>query len=209
MPPRKVKVVSMGLEPTQTETEPTKSTLVVLNDEEEIEQRPDPPASPPPPPPHTEPETELEENPLLDSEEIDNMLNEVRKNKDALIMAGVMTMKNQDETANKEECIHCGKVLSKKSLKYSHAKTCKGLQPEDIQAIPEPEPEPEPEPVPEPIKPKKPRAKAAPKAPKPEVKVEEPVAFRAKTAAEMLVEQREQRRQLRQVRISMLASQAF
>ena len=111
MPPRKVKVVSLGTEPAQTETQPPKSTLVVLNDEEFIEQRPDPPASPPPPSPE-----------------------------------------------------------------------------------------------PEPIKPKKPRAKAAPKEPKPEVKVEEP---RAETATELLVENREQRRQLRQVRISMLASQAF
>ena len=93
MPPRKVKVVSLGTEPTQTETQPPKSTLVVLNDKEFIEQRPDPPASPPPPSP------EPEEKPLLDSEEIDAMLDEVRNNKDALIMAGVMTMKHQDKQA--------------------------------------------------------------------------------------------------------------
>ena len=198
MPPRKVKVVSMGNE------EPTTSTMVILNDVEEVE-RPEPPSTPPPPSPEPEMVAEQEEKPFIDSEEIDNMLKEVRENKDALIMAGIMVQKHRDEqAANKEECIHCGKVMSKKSLKYSHSKTCKGLQPGDIQAIPIPEPEPEPEP----IKPKKPRTKSALKATK-EIKVEEPITHQAKTPAELLVEHREQRRQLRQVRISLLASQAF
>ena len=215
MPPRKVKVVSMG---TPAE-EPTKSTMVILNDVEEVvEDKPrEPPSTPLPPPPPEQPDAVAEpeeEKPFIDNEEIDNMLKEVRENRDALIMAGIVVQKHRDEqAANKEECIHCGKTMSKKSLKYSHSKTCKGLQPGDIQAITTPDPEEspvvEPEPVPEPIKPKKPRAKSALKATKPEVKVEEPVACRAKTAAELLVEQREQRRQLRQVRISMLASQAF
>jgi len=203
MPPRKVKVVSMGA-PSE---EPSRSTLVVLNDVEEVveEEHPEPPVEAPPP----SPEVEAESKPLIDSDEIDDMINEVRGTKDAFMMAALMVKKKQDE---REECIHCGKTLSKKSLKYSHAKTCKGLQPGDIQVIPELNPEDSPEPPPpppEPVKMKKPRAKAAPKEAKPEVKVEEPVAYRAKTAAEILVEQREQRRELRHARISLLASQAF
>lgn len=200
MPPRKVKVVSMGAP--IIENDPG-STMVVLNDVEDVveEERPEPPVESPP-----APEAEAESKPLIDSEEIDDMIKEIRGTKDAFMMAALAVKKKQDE---KEECIHCGKTLSKKSLKYSHAKTCKGLQPGDIQAIPELNPEDSPEPPPpppEPVKLKKPRAKPAPK---PEVKVEEPVVHRAKTAAEILVEQREQRRELRHARISLLASQAF
>jgi hypothetical protein len=204
MPPRKVKVVSMGTELVQTiEQSPT----VILNEHEEVEEQPhpDPPASPPPQQPQPDQATDLEDNPLLDTEEIDTMLEEVKRTKEAFMMASIMTKKQQDEKADdKEECINCGKVLSKKSLKYSHSKTCKGLQPIDIPTEAPPEPEPI---IPEPVKPKRTRTKAAPQ--KPEVKVEPPPIIKAKTAAEMLTEQREQRRQLRQTRISLLASQAF
>ena len=194
MPPRKVKVVSMGVEPT---TEPLTSTMVILNDEEI-----DVAVSEP-----IQKDEEEEEKPLLDNDEIDAMLEEVRNNKDALIMAGVKTLKAQDK---RTECLHCGKLLSKKSLKYSHAKTCKGLQPEDIQQVEE-APEPEPEPEPEPIKPKRSRAKKerAVATPIQTIRAEEPDLPKTKTAAEMLIDHRDQRRQLRQVRISMLASQAF
>ena len=185
MPPRKVKIVSMG----PADEEPPKSTLVVLNDEEDIE---------PPPTIKTPPQSESEpdEKPLLDSEEIDAILKEVRFEPKAT------------KTDDKEECIQCGKLLSKKSLKYSHTKTCKGLQPEDIQRIDTPDPEeaPPPPPEPEPVKIKKPRAKRAP-APVPEP--EEPIVQKAKTAADMLRDQREERRSMRQARISMLASQAL
>ena len=50
------------------------------------------------------------------------------------------------------KCDDCGKYLTKKSLNYSHAKTCKG-RPENQRKEPvqEPEPKPEPKPVQQPV----------------------------------------------------------
>ena len=63
MPPRKVKIVSMG-----KEYEPPTSTLVILDDNEDIT-----------PPETVASSTEAVEKPLLDTEEIDQMLNEIQK----------------------------------------------------------------------------------------------------------------------------------
>ena len=232
MPPRKVKVVNMGTQETQEEEVATLPTSAIIEFDGDLEAQEAPPQVAEETP---EPPTVKE---FLDTEEIDRIIDENKKAK---------------KSVEKAECIHCGRTMSAKSLKYSHSKTCKGLQPEDIQAIPEPEPEkaPEPEPEPEPIKMKKPRAKRVifPKTPKEqdEEKVIEPIVIKTKartksvakipppeveyssndsldvnvggrskervTSAEMLEQhlkaQRDQRRQRRQVRISMLASQAF
>ena len=128
MPPRKVKVVSMGIE-----HEPATSTVVVLNDNEDL----------------TSPETvssaiEPPDKPLLDTEEIDQMIQDIKKSQ---------------KTEQQEECIHCGKTMSKKSLKYSHSKNCKGLPPpEVVPVIPEPV-------IPE-LAPIVPKTKRAPRKPK-------------------------------------------
>ena len=47
------------------------------------------------------------------------------------------------------KCDDCGKYLTKKSLNYSHYKTCRG-KPEN-QIKPEPRQQPKPEPTPEPV----------------------------------------------------------
>ena len=104
MPPRKVKIVSMG-----KEYEPPTSTLVILDDNEDIT-----------PPETVASSVEAVEKPLLDTEEIDQIIKEMQT-----------TQKTQPE---QEECINCGKTMSKKSSKYSHTKNCKGRAP----AIPEP-----------------------------------------------------------------------
>ena len=140
MPPRKVKVVNMGTQETQEEEVATLPTSAIIEFDGDLEAQEAPPQVAEETP---EPPTVKE---FLDTEEIDRIIDENKKAK---------------KSVEKAECIHCGRTMSAKSLKYSHSKTCKGLQPEDIQAIPEPEPEkaPEPEPEPEPIKMKKPRAK--------------------------------------------------
>ena len=173
MPPRKVKIVSMG-----KEYEPPTSTLVVLDDNEDIT-----------PPETVASSVEAVEKPLLDTEEIDQMLNEIQK-----------AQKTQPE---QEECINCGKTMSKKSLKYSHIKNCKG------RAIVIPEPVvPEPVPEPEVVRPKTKRAPAKPKV-KPEPVVVEPITEKAKVVNDALLTQSQTRQQQRQVRISLLTSQAF
>ena len=94
--------------------------------------------------------------------------------------------------------------MSKKSLKYSHIKNCKG------RAIVIPEPViPEPV-VPEPVvvRPKTKRAPAKPKA-KPESTVVEPITEKAKLVNDALLTQSQTRQQQRQVRISLLTSHAF
>ena len=63
MPPRKVKIVSMG-----KEYEPATSTLVVLDDNEDIT-----------PPEIVASSVEAVEKPLLDSDEIDQMINDMQK----------------------------------------------------------------------------------------------------------------------------------
>ena len=170
MPPRKVKIVSMG-----KEYEPPTSTLVILDDNEDIT-----------PPETVASSTEAVEKPLLDTEEIDQMLNEMQK--------------EQKKQPEQEECINCGKTMSKKSLKYSHIKNCKG------RAIVIPEPVPEP--VPEVVRPKTKRAPAKPKA-KPESTVVEPITEKAKVVNDALLTQSQTRQQQRQVRISLLTSHAF
>ena len=175
MPPRKVKIVSMG-----KEYEPPTSTLVILDDNEDIT-----------PPETVASSVEAVEKPLLDTEEIDQMLNEMQKE-----------LKKQPE---QEECINCGKTMSKKSLKYSHIKNCKG------RAIVIPEPVPEPvitEPEPEVVRPKTKRAPAKPKV-KPEPTVVEPITEKAKVVNDALLTQSQTRQQQRQVRISLLTSHAF
>jgi hypothetical protein len=174
MPPRKVKIVSMG-----KEYEPPTSTLVILDDNEDIT-----------PPETVASSTEAVEKPLLDTEEIDQMLNEMQK--------------EQKKQPEQEECINCGKTMSKKSLKYSHIKNCKG------RAIVIPEPViPEPV-VPEPVvvRPKTKRAPAKPKA-KPESTVVEPITEKAKVVNDALLTQSQTRHELRKARISLLTSQAF
>ena len=95
--------------------------------------------------------------------------------------------------------------MSKKSLKYSHLKNCKGRAP----VVPEPVPEPVvPEPVPEVVRPKTKRAPAKPKA-KPEPTVAEPITEKAKVVNDQLLTQSNVRHELRKARISLLASQAF
>ena len=176
MPPRKVKIVSMG-----KEYEPATSTLVVLDDNEDIT-----------PPETVASSVEAVEKPLLDTEEIDQMLKDMQT-----------TQKTQPE---QEECINCGKTMYKKSMNYSHIKKCKGRAP----AIPEPViPEPvvqEPEPVV--VRPKTKRAPAKPKA-KPESTVVEPITEKAKVVNDALLTQSQTRQQQRQVIISLLTSHAF
>ena len=174
MPPRKVKIISMG-----KEYEPPTSTLVILDDNEDIT-----------PPETVASSTEAVEKPLLDTEEIDQMLNEMQK--------------EQKKQPEQEECINCGKTMSKKSLKYSHIKNCKGR----AIVIPEPVPESVPEPVPEVVRPKTKRAPAKPKA-KPESTVVEPITEKAKVVNDALLTQSQTRQQQRQVRISLLTSHAF
>ena len=166
MPPRKVKIVSMG-----KEYEPPTSTLVILDDNEDIT-----------PPETVASSVEAVEKPLLDTEEIDQMIKEMQT-----------TQKKQPE---QEECINCGKTMSKKSLKYSHIKNCKG------RAIVIPEP------VPEVVRPKTKRAPAKPKV-KPEPTVVEPITEKAKVVNDALLTQSQTRQQQRQVRISLLTSHAF
>jgi hypothetical protein len=127
---------------------------------------------------------------FLDDEEIDRIIGESKKAK---------------KSSDKATCYTCGKTMSAKSLKYSHSKVCKGLQPGDIQKVEEPEPEPEPEP----IKVKKPRAKPKPKPEPAEEKVNEPTKPKDVKTKDPIAELRAERQQLRQVKISMLASQAF
>ena len=176
MPPRKVKIVSMG-----KEYEPATSTLVVLDDNEDIT-----------PPETVASSVEAVEKPLLDTEEIDQMLKEIQTKQ-----------KTQPE---QEECVNCGKTMSKKSLKYSHLKNCKGraiVIPEPV--IPEPV-IPEPEPVV--VRPKTKRAPAKPKV-KPEPTVVEPITEKAKVVNDQLLTQSQTRQQQRQTRISLLTSHAF
>ena len=90
--------------------------------------------------------------------------------------------------------------MSKKSLKYSHIKNCKG------RAIIIPEPV-IPEPVPEVVRPKTKRAPAKPKA-KPESTVAEPITEKAKVVNDALLTQSQTRHELRKARIS-LTPQAF
>ena len=47
------------------------------------------------------------------------------------------------------KCDDCGKYLAKKSLNYSHYKTCRGKPEHQIK--PEPRQQPKPEPTPEPV----------------------------------------------------------
>ena len=96
--------------------------------------------------------------------------------------------------------------MSKKSLKYSHIKNCKG------RAIVIPEPV-IPEPVPEVVRPKTKRAPAKPKAKPEPVLVNpntlEPITEKAKVVNDALLTQSQTRQQQRQVRISLLTSHAF
>ena len=165
MPPRKVKVVSMGIE-----HEPATSTVVVLNDNEDLT------------PPETVASTiEPPDKPLLDTEEIDQMIQDIKKSQ---------------KTEQQEECIHCGKTMSKKSLKYSHSKNCKGLPPpEVVPVIPEPV-IPEPAPV-------IPKTKRAPRKPKVQSEniAAEPITDKAKVFNDLIETQNQTRHQQRQVRI--------
>ena len=162
------------------EYEPPTSTLVILDDNEDIT-----------PPETVASSVEAVEKPLLDTEEIDQMIKEMQT-----------TQKKQPE---QEECINCGKTMSKKSLKYSHIKNCKGR----AIVIPEPVPEPViPEPEPVVVRPKTKRAPAKPKV-KPEPTVVEPITEKAKVVNDALLTQSQTRQQQRQVRISLLTSHAF
>ena len=188
MPPRKVKVVSMGASAEEETTTIPTSTVIEFDGDLDAKEAPTQETEAP------EPQAPTESKDFLDSEEIDRMIEETKQTK---------------KSSEKATCYECGKTMSLKSLKYSHSKICKGLQPGDIQIVETPEPEPEPEP--EPIKVKKPRAKPVPK-PKPEPaeeKVKEATKPKAIKTTDPIAELRAERQQLRQVRISLLASQAF
>jgi hypothetical protein len=80
-------------------------------------------------------EVEVEEHQTDGSEDLEALVQEYTR--------GQKLKQKANEV--KAQCQHCDKVMSSKSLKYSHQKNCK-KDPRNIPSEPEPEPEPEPDP---------------------------------------------------------------
>ena len=124
MPPRSIKVVKLSSPETEAkEAEP--SEPIVQEPEQTVEEK--------------VPEEIHEQQPEQQSDDV------MSEDLDALVKeysrARKQKLKDQDV---KSECQHCGKLMSAKSLKYSHKKNCK----EDPSNKPPPTPPPSPPPSP-------------------------------------------------------------
>ena len=186
MPKKLVRAVSLNeQQPEEKEEQVVEETSQESEPNEEQEQ---------------EQEQEATNNDDVNSEDLDNLVKEYTKQR----------KQKKKDVEPKSECQNCGKVMSSKSLKYSHAKNCKN------KPVPIPEP---PSMPPSPVeKPKLPRKTIAKKK-----KVEkQEVTFEARKVEDhdtnnnlttnyvQLMELQKRARALhKQERMKNLASQAF
>ena len=150
-----------------------------------------------------------EENPIEnnddDSEDLEALVQEYTKERKL----------KQRANEVKSQCQHCDKLMSSKTLKYSHQKNCKK---DPINNALEPEPEPEPEPGPEPEPPKQIARKPSPATVKrietktdyeiqPDVEIKQPSL--TTNYVHLKEVQRVARHDQKVKRMKILASQAF
>ena len=206
---RKVKVVELNQPTTEVDTPPVAPEPVSVIDEPSVSdleipveekpaKKPRQPRQPKEPKPPKEPKIETpvipEDEPASDgdsinTEEIMTVISEHRKKKQAPA--------EEPETQPKEEakatCPDCNKIMSAKSLKYSHSKNCKSKPP----------PPPPPEPKKRVSKPRQPKVA-------PEVAQEQ--YFRqevAPTIQELIQAERAMRQDARKNKFKSLLSDAF